>query len=103
MSDVTVSWKDKDGGAITTGQNGYTIKQGSADSSTKIQESTLEITSATLGNLGVTTATFKCAAKSKEYSDSAISEDEHIVVTFLTFGKFLSFKPFGTIAFQIFH
>lgn len=86
---VAVTWKDKDGNEITSGPGGYTINQGSVDSSTKIQKSTLEITSTTLDSLGVTTATFKCAAKSKEYAESAKSEDKDIVVNFLSFGKSL--------------
>ena len=100
--DVTVSWKDKDGGAVTSGAGGYTIAQGSADATTKIQKSTLEITAATLAALSVTEATFKCAAKSKEYADSAVSGDQDVVVSFLTFGEYLSVKPFGIFALQIF-
>ena len=87
VKDVTVSWKDKDGGAITSGQGGYTIVQGSADAGTKFQKSTLKITAGKLATLGVTEATFKCAAKSKEYADSAKSEDQDVVVTFLKFGE----------------
>ena len=90
--DVTVTWKDKDGDDITSGQNGYTIVQGSVDSITKIQKSTLEILPTTLAGLGVMKATFRCAAKSKEYPASAASGDKDIVVKFLTFGKFLSVK-----------
>ena len=43
VTDVTVSWKDNGGNDITTGSGGYTIAQGSADSGTKIQTSTLTI------------------------------------------------------------
>lgn len=86
---LTVIWKDNHGEEITSGQGGYTIDQGSVDSGTEFQKSTLEIHPATLSNLGATQATFKCAAKSREYSDSAVSEDVDIAVRFHTGGKFL--------------
>jgi hypothetical protein len=82
--DVTVTWKIKDGNPIASGAGGYTIVQGSVKSNT--QESTLKIEPDTLKNLG-TSVTYKCAAQSKEYPDSEISDFEDIVVDFLTFGE----------------
>ena len=92
-TDVTVSWKDNGGNDITTGSGGYTIEQGSADSNTKIQTSTLTIDPSTLttvaGDASGLAVTYKCAAESEEYPDSATSAFQDIVVSFLTFGKFL--------------
>ena len=88
-TDVTVSWKDKDGNPITSGSGGYTIVQGSVVSN--VQESTLKMDTTALSGLSGT-VTYKCAAKSKQYSDSNISEDKDIVVEFLAFGKFLKIK-----------
>ena len=82
--DVTVTWKDKDGNPITSGQGGYTIVQGSVKSNT--QESTLKIEANTLSSLN-SPVTYKCAAQSKQYPDSEISDYQDIVVNFLTFGK----------------
>ena len=91
--DVTVSWKDNGENDIATGSGGYTIAQGSADSGTKIQTSTLTIDVDTLtsvaGGANGSPVTYTCAAESKEYSDSATSTFKDIVVSFLTFGKFL--------------
>ena len=91
VKDVTVSWKDNDGNDITTGSGGYTIAQGSADSGTKIQTSTLTIDVSTLtsvaGAANGVAVTYKCAAKSKEYPVSATSAFQDIVVSFLTFGR----------------
>ncbi|XP_063676931.1 mucin-17-like [Bolinopsis microptera] len=91
VTDVIVSWKDNAGADITSDSAGYTIAQGSADSGTKIQTSTLTIDVATLTSVAVAAnpATYKCAAQSVEYSDSATSTFKEIVVNFLTFGKFL--------------
>ena len=88
---VTVSWKDHAGAAITSGSGGYTIAQGTADPSSKIQKSTLTIDAATLPSVAGAgnPATYTCAAQSAEYSDSATSTFKEIVVNFLTFGKFL--------------
>ena len=88
--DVTVTWKDKDGVDITTG-GGYTIEQGSANSGTKIQTSTLTIDMpilATVAAAGIP-VTYQCAAKSKEYPDSATSTNKDVVVGFLALGQFL--------------
>ena len=91
VTDVTVSWKDNDGNDITTGSGGYTIAQGSADTGAKIQKSTLTIDVSTLTTVAAagTPMTYKCAAKSIEYPDSATSTFKDIVVNFLTFGKFI--------------
>ena len=92
VTDVTVSWKDNGGNDITTGSGGYTIVQGSADSGTKIQTSTLTIDASTLtsvaGAANGLAVTYTCAAESKEYPDSATSAFQDIVVSFLTFGRF---------------
>ena len=92
LKDVTVSWKDNVGNDITTGSGGYTIAQGSADSGTKIQTSTLTIDVSTLtsvaGAAAGSTVTYKCAAESIEYPNSATSAFKDIVISFLTFGKF---------------
>ena len=88
---VKVTWKDKDGNMIKTGQGGYTIEQGTVESSTKIQKSTLKIEPSVLSGLG-SSVTYKCAAKSIQYSDSKISGDKDVVVNFLTFGMFLHFE-----------
>ena len=87
IKDVIVTWKDQDDQFLTSGQGGYTIDMGSVDSSSKLQKSTLEITSTTLAALGDTTVTFKCAAQSKQYPHSKISDDKDIVLNFLTFGE----------------
>ena len=87
---VDVTWKKSDGGDVTTGQGGYTITKGTVDGN-NVQASTLTITAATLGALAETSSplTWKCAAKSTLYTDSAKSADSNVVVTFLTYGKFL--------------
>ncbi|XP_063687822.1 uncharacterized protein LOC134821085 [Bolinopsis microptera] len=91
VTDVTVSWKDNSGAAITSGSGGYTIAQGTAVSGTKIQTSTLTIDVTTLTSVaaaaGVNPVTYQCAAESKEYPDSATSTFKDIVVDFLTFGS----------------
>ena len=91
VTDVTVSWKVNGGNDITTGGGGYTIAQGSADTGTKIQKSTLTIDASTLTTVAAagTPVTYKCAAESIEYPDSATSTFKDIVVSFLTFGKFI--------------
>ena len=92
---VTVAWKYNDNvDPITSGEGGYTIHQGTVDSETNIQKSTLEITADTLAGLNVDTATFKCAASSIEYAGSAQSGYKEIVVNFLTFGKFVKIKVY---------
>ena len=83
---VTVSWKDKDGSPIASEQDGYTISPGTVDSGTKKQEATLTISSDILGDLD-SPVTYTCAAKSVQYPESAISADQNVVVTFLTFGR----------------
>ena len=91
-ADVAVSWKDHAGVAITSGTGGYTIAQGTADSAGDgIQKSTLTIDVATLTSVAgaANPATYKCAAVSAVYPDSATSTFKDIVVNFLTFGKFL--------------
>ena len=86
---VDVSWKKNDGGDVTTGQDGYTVTQGTVVGGT--QESTLKIQAATLGAITDTSTplTWKCAAKSKEHPDSEISAYQDVVVTFHDYGKFL--------------
>ena len=84
---VTVSWKDKDGSQITDSKGEYTIKQGTVDSKTQKQEATLTISSDILGKLG-SPVTYTCAAKSTKYPESAISTDQNVVVTILTFRKY---------------
>ena len=86
---VAVSWKDPSDVDITDGSGGYTVTQGTVNGG--IQKSTLAITSATLKtalSAGSSPLTWKCAAKSTEYSDSLQSAFEDVVVTFLTFGEF---------------
>ena len=88
---VEVSWKNPADVDITDGSGGYTVTQGTVDGGTGIQKSTLAITSATLKtalSAGSSPLTWKCAAKSTEYSDSLQSAFEDVVVTFLTFGEF---------------
>ena len=89
--DVTVSWKDEDGVHITPGKEGYAIEQGSADPDKKIQTSTLTINVSILTTVPAAgiPVTYQCAAKSKGYPDSATSTYKDVVVSFLTFGKFL--------------
>ena len=85
--DVEVSWKDPSDVAITASTTGYTITQGSVSSN--IQESTLTIDSATLKSAlaaGTSPLTWKCAAKSKQYTESEQSAFQDVVVTFLTYG-----------------
>ena len=83
---VVVSWKDPSGEDITNGVGGYTVTQGSVLAN--VQESTLTITSDTLKGLDTSTPlTWKCAARSSQYSDSEQSAFQDVVVTFLTFGK----------------
>ena len=85
--DVEVSWKDPSDAAITASTTGYTITQGSVSSN--IQKSTLTIDSATLESAvaaGTSPLTWKCAAKSKQYTDSEQSGFQGVVVTFLTYG-----------------
>ena len=85
---VDVTWKNNADGDITSGAGGYTITKGTVDGN-NVQESTLTITAATLGALTTSSPlTWKCAAKSTLYSDSAKSTDSNVVVTFLTYGKF---------------
>ena len=86
---VTVSWKDPSGGAITDGSGGYTVTQGSVDGATKVQKSTLTITSDTLKGLDTASPlTWTCAAKSTLYAESEQSGFQNVVVDFLTFGEF---------------
>ena len=83
---VTVSWKDTTGGDITNGGD-YTITQGTVNSN--IQKSTLTISSSKLQSLTTTSPlTWKCAAKSAQYTESEQSAFQNVVVTFLTFGEF---------------
>ena len=85
--DVEVSWKDPSDVDITASSSGYTITQGSVSSN--IQKSTLTIDSATLKSAltaGTSPLTWKCAAKSKQYTDSEQSGFQDVVVTFLTYG-----------------
>ena len=85
---VSISWKTPSGGDVTDGVGGYTVTQGSVVSN--VQKSTLTITSDTLKTVltaGSTPLTWKCAAKSTEYSDSTQSAFKDVVVTFLTFGE----------------
>ena len=86
---VEVSWKTPSGADITDGNGGYTVTQGSVVSN--VQKSTLAITSETLKaglTAGSSSLTWKCAAKSTEYSDSEQSVFQDLVVTFLTYSKF---------------
>ena len=73
---VDVTWKNNDGGDVTNGAGGYTITKGTVDEN-NVQASTLTITAATLGALADTSSplTWKCAAKSTLYTDSAKSAD----------------------------
>ena len=85
---VEVSWQDINGAAVTSGVGGYTATQGSVVSN--VQESTLTIKAETLAALKPDGAlTWKCAAKSTVYGDSAISTFQDVVVNFLTYGKFV--------------
>ena len=84
---VEVSWKDPSDVDIVDGNGGYTVTQGSVSSNQ--QESTLTITSDTLKSLDTSSPlTWKCAAKSLQYSDSKQSDFKDVVVTFFTFSKF---------------
>ena len=85
---VAVSWKDKDGSLITDSQDGYTIKQGNVEDSTKEQKATLTISTKVLSTLG-SPVTFTCAANSKQFPDSEVSTDQNVVLTLLTLGKIL--------------
>ena len=86
---VAVSWKDPSSVDITDGSGGYTVTQGSVDGATKIQKSTLTITSATLKGLDTSSQlTWTCAAKSTLYTDSEQSGFQNVLVDFLTFGEF---------------
>ena len=87
---VDVTWKNNADGDVTSGAGGYTITKGTVDEN-YIQASTLTITAATLGGLADTSSplTWKCAAKSTLYPNSVKSVYSNVVVTFLTFGKFL--------------
>ena len=87
--DVEVSWKDPSDVAITASTTGYTITQGSVTSN--IQKSTLTIDSATLKTAlaaGSSPLTWKCAAKSKQYTESEQSAFQDVVVTFLTYSEY---------------
>ena len=89
---VEVSWKTPSDEDILDGAGGYTVTQGTVDSRTKVQRSTLTITSDTLKSLDTSSPlTWRCAAKSALYSDSVQSFFKAVVVTFLTFGKSYSF------------
>ena len=86
---VSVSWKDPSGGDITDGNGGYTVTTGTVESN--LQKSTLTITSETLKaslTAGSSPLTWKCAAKSTEYSDSEQSVFQDVVVTFLTYSEY---------------
>ena len=87
---VDVSWQDSNGAPVTTGVGGYTVTKGSVVSN--VQESTLTITADALAALDPdhgAALTWKCAAKSTAYPDSDISTFSPVVVTFLTYGKFV--------------
>ena len=87
---VDVTWKNSDGGDVTNDVGGYTITKGTVAAEGNTQASTLTITAATLASLTTSSPlTWKCAAKSTLYTDSAKSADSDVVVTFLTYGKFL--------------
>ena len=86
---VVVSWKDPFDQDITDGVGGYTVTQGSVSSN--VQESTLTITPSTLKSLDTSSPlTWKCAARSSQYSNSEQSEFQNVVVTILIFGEFFS-------------
>ena len=85
---VEVSWKNSAGVDIATDAAGHTFTKGSVESN--IQKSTLTIGATQLQALTTTSAlTWKCAAKSTVYGDSAISTFQDVVVNFLTYGKFV--------------
>jgi hypothetical protein len=86
---VDVSWKNNNGGEVTTGQDGYTVTKGAVVGGS--QASTLKIEAATLGAISdaSTPLTWKCAAKSTLYPDSEISTYQDVVVTFRNYSKFL--------------
>ena len=91
---VVVSWKDPFDDDITDGVGGYTLTQGNVSSN--VQESTLTITPTTLKSLNTSSPlTWKCAARSSQYSDSEQSAFQDLVVTFLIFGEFSSLSGFG--------
>ena len=95
---VTVSWKNPSGGDVTDNAGGYTVTQGSVDGETNVQKSTLTITSATLKSLDTTSPlTWKCAAKSTEYTDSEQSVFQDVVVSFLTYSKSWFFILFAVL------
>ena len=91
---VDVTWKDNAGVDITDGQGGYTITKGTVDNHNN-QASTLTIASDILRRLQIgLSLTWTCAAKSTLYPDSEKSTDSNVVVTFLTYGKFLEWIDF---------
>ena len=84
---VTVSWKDTTGGDITNGGD-YTITQGTVNSN--IQKSTLTISSSKLQSLTTTSPlTWKCAAKSAQYTESEQSSFQNVVVTFVDLREYI--------------
>ena len=86
---VTVSWKDTTGGDISDSGD-YTITQGTVDSGTNIQKSTLTISSTKLQSLTTTSPlTWKCAAKSAQYPDSEQSAFQNVVVTFVDLREYI--------------
>ena len=87
---VTVSWT-QGGVPIVDNVGGYTITQGTVDSDTNVQASSLTIAAGTLKALDTTSGSviWKCAAKSGQFPVSEQSEFKDLTVTFLTFGLFL--------------
>ena len=86
---VTVSWKDTADVDITDGGD-YTITQGTVDSGTNKQESTLTISSTKLQSLTTTSPlTWKCAAKSVQYPGSEVSAFQNVVVTFVDLREYI--------------
>ena len=89
---VDVSWKNSGGCNVKDGVGGYTVTKGTVDEN-KNQKSTLTIAASTLSNIDDRSKprTWKCAAKSTLYPDSALSTYSDVVVTFHEYSKLHDF------------
>ena len=84
---VYFTWMDTDDNEIGDLTEGYTINQGTVNGNNQ-QTSTLTISAARLGALDTSSPlTWKCAAQSLQFPESAKSADSEVVVTFLVLGK----------------
>ena len=84
---VYFTWKDTDDNDIGDLTEGYSINQGTVDDNNE-QTSTLTISVAILGALDTSSPlTWKCAAQSLQFPESAKSAYSEVVVIFLVLGK----------------